>query len=44
MSRPSAKLGFVCGPRRELDVIEVRYSENPTLSAAAAAARAHPGA
>jgi uncharacterized protein len=37
------EIDFVCGPRRELDVVEVKYSENPTLSAAAAAARAHPG-
>jgi hypothetical protein len=28
--------------RRELDVVEVKYRENPGLSAAAAAARAHP--
>jgi predicted AAA+ superfamily ATPase len=37
------EIDFVCGPRRELDVVEVKYRENPTLSAAAAAARAHPG-
>jgi predicted AAA+ superfamily ATPase len=34
---------LVCGPRRELDVVEVKYREHPTLSAASAAARAHPG-
>jgi predicted AAA+ superfamily ATPase len=37
------EIDFVCGPRRELDVVEVKYREHPTLSAAAAAARAHPG-
>jgi len=37
------EIDFVCGPRRELDVVEVKYSEHPALSAAAAAARAHPG-
>jgi uncharacterized protein len=37
------EIDFVCGPRRELDVVEVKYSEHPSLSAAAAAARAHPG-
>jgi uncharacterized protein len=37
------EIDFVCGPRRQLDVVEVKYSENPGLSAAAAAARAHPG-
>jgi predicted AAA+ superfamily ATPase len=37
------EIDFVCGPRRELDVVEVKYSDNPTLSAASAAARAHPG-
>ena len=37
------EIDFVCGPRRELDVVEVEYREHPTLSAAAAAARAHPG-
>ncbi len=36
------EIDFVCGPHRELDVVEVKYRENPTLSAAAAAARAHP--
>ncbi len=37
------EIDFVCGPRRELDVVEVKYSEHPSLSAASAAARAHPG-
>ena len=36
------EIDFVCGPRRELDVVEVKYRESPSLSAAAAAARAHP--
>jgi hypothetical protein len=36
------ELDFVCGPRRELDVVEVKYRERPGLSAAAAAVRAHP--
>jgi predicted AAA+ superfamily ATPase len=35
------EIDFVCGPRRELDVVEVKYREDPSLSAAAAA-RAHP--
>lgn len=37
------EIDFVCGPRRELDVVEVKYRDDPGLSAAAAAARAHPG-
>jgi uncharacterized protein len=37
------EIDFVCGPRRVLDLVEVKYRENPSLSAAAAAARAHPG-
>jgi predicted AAA+ superfamily ATPase len=37
------EIDFVCGPRRELDVVEVKYRENPSLSAASAASRAHPG-
>ncbi len=37
------EIDFVCGPRHELDVVEVKYRESPSLSAAAAAARAHPG-
>jgi predicted AAA+ superfamily ATPase len=36
------EIDFVCGPRRELDIVEVKYSTNPPLSAAAGAARAHP--
>jgi hypothetical protein len=36
------EIDFVCGPRRQLDVVEVKYSDNPGLSAAAAASRAHP--
>jgi uncharacterized protein len=37
------EIDFVCGPRRELDVIEVKYRRDPGTSAAAAAWRAHPG-
>ncbi|HEY7962300.1 MAG TPA: ATP-binding protein [Solirubrobacteraceae bacterium] len=37
------EIDFVCGPRRELDVVEVKYREQPGLSAASAAARSHPG-
>jgi predicted AAA+ superfamily ATPase len=37
------EIDFVCGPRRELDVVEVKYHRDPGTSAAAAAARAHPG-
>ncbi len=37
------EIDFVCGPRRALDVIEVKYRSEPGRSAAAAAARAHPG-
>jgi predicted AAA+ superfamily ATPase len=37
------EIDFVCGPRQALDVVEVKYRENPGLSAASAAARAHPG-
>ncbi|MGH2912775.1 MAG: ATP-binding protein [Solirubrobacteraceae bacterium] len=37
------EIDFVCGPRRALDLVEVKYRENPSLSAAAAAARAQPG-
>ncbi len=36
------EIDFVCGPRRELDLVEVKYRENPSLSAAAGAARAQP--
>jgi uncharacterized protein len=37
------EIDFVCGPRRELDVVEVKYRKDPGTSAAAAAVRAHPG-
>jgi uncharacterized protein len=37
------EIDFVCGPRRELDVVEVKYRRDPGTSAAAAAWRAHPG-
>jgi predicted AAA+ superfamily ATPase len=37
------EIDFVCGPRRELDVVEVKYRRDPGVSAAAGAARAHPG-
>lgn len=37
------EIDFVCGPRRELDLVEVKYREKPGLSAAAGAARAQPG-
>lgn len=37
------EIDFVCGPRHEVDVVEVKYRADPGLSAAAAAARAHPG-
>ena len=37
------EIDFVCGPRRELDVVEVKYRRDPGTTAAAAAARAHPG-
>ncbi|HEX3691990.1 MAG TPA: ATP-binding protein [Solirubrobacteraceae bacterium] len=37
------EIDFVCGPRRELDLVEVKYRELPGLTAAAAAARAQPG-
>jgi predicted AAA+ superfamily ATPase len=36
------EIDFVCGPRRELDIVEVKYRRQPGLSAAAAAARSHP--
>jgi len=36
------EVDFVAGPRRELDVVEVKYRGDPGRSAAAAAARAHP--
>lgn len=37
------EIDFVCGPRTQLDLVEVKYREHPGLSAAAAAARAQPG-
>ncbi|HEY7830192.1 MAG TPA: ATP-binding protein [Solirubrobacteraceae bacterium] len=37
------EIDFVCGTRRELDVVEVKYREQPGLAAAHAAARSHPG-
>ncbi|HEX5308395.1 MAG TPA: DUF4143 domain-containing protein [Solirubrobacteraceae bacterium] len=37
------EIDFVCGPRGELDLIEVKHQEHPSLSAASAAARAQPG-
>ncbi|HUN78113.1 MAG TPA: ATP-binding protein [Solirubrobacteraceae bacterium] len=37
------EIDFVCGPRRALDVVEVKYRANPGTSPASAAARAHPG-
>ncbi len=37
------EIDFVCGPRRALDVVEVKYRSDPGRAAAAAAARAHPG-
>lgn len=36
------EIDFVCGPRQELDLVEVKYRERPGLTAAAAAARSHP--
>lgn len=37
------EVDFVCGPRQSLDVVEVKYQRHPAKTAAAAAARAHPG-
>ncbi|MGO9447856.1 MAG: ATP-binding protein [Solirubrobacteraceae bacterium] len=37
------EIDFVAGRRSELDLIEVKYREQPGLSAADAAARTHPG-
>ena len=37
------EIDFVAGPRSELDLVEVKYREQPGLSAADAAARTHPG-
>jgi predicted AAA+ superfamily ATPase len=36
------EIDFVCGPRRALDVVEVKYRSQPGRTAASAAARAHP--
>ena len=36
------EIDFVCGPRSELDVVEVKYREQPGRAAANAAARSHP--
>jgi uncharacterized protein len=36
------EIDFVCGPRDRLAVVEVKYQSHPRLSAASAAARAHP--
>lgn len=37
------EIDFVAGVANELDVVEVKYRNNPGLGAAAAAAKAHPG-
>jgi predicted AAA+ superfamily ATPase len=37
------EVDFVCGPRGALDAVEVKYQAHPGRSAAAGAARAHPG-
>ncbi len=37
------EIDFVAGAANELDVVEVKYQNNPGLGAAAAAAKAHPG-
>jgi uncharacterized protein len=37
------EIDFVAGAAHELDVVEVKYQNNPGLGAAAAAAKAHPG-
>ncbi|HEY5286539.1 MAG TPA: ATP-binding protein [Solirubrobacteraceae bacterium] len=37
------EIDFACGPRRELELVEVKYREHPSLTAASAASRAHPG-
>jgi predicted AAA+ superfamily ATPase len=37
------EIDFVCGPRRALDIVEVKYRADPGRTAAAAATRAHPG-
>lgn len=42
-TRRSGEIDFVCGPRRSLAVVEVKYQRNPDLRGAAAIARAFPG-
>lgn len=37
------EIDFVCGPRNDLEVVEVKYQNHPGKSAPSAAARAHPG-
>ena len=37
------EIDFVCGPRRQLDAVEVKYRRDVDLRTAAAVARAHPG-
>jgi predicted AAA+ superfamily ATPase len=37
------EIDFVAGAANELDVVEVKYQNNPGLGAGAAAAKAHPG-
>ena len=37
------EIDFVAGAANDLDVVEVKYQNNPGLGAAAAAAKAHPG-
>lgn len=39
----SGEIDFVCGSRRNLDVVEVKYQRSPDLRGAAAIARAFPG-
>jgi predicted AAA+ superfamily ATPase len=37
------EIDFVAGPRHALDVVEVKWQRNPSVTAATGAARAHPG-
>ncbi|HSZ13282.1 MAG TPA: ATP-binding protein [Solirubrobacteraceae bacterium] len=39
----AGELDFVAGPRRQLDVVEVKYKNHIDLRSAAAVAKAHPG-
>ncbi len=39
----AGEVDFVAGPRRELDVVEVKYQRQLDLRSAAAVAKAHPG-